>query len=593
MKHRIRTLSVLALLVTGFIFTVVFAVRGQDGLVPDGIIGKTYNAAFPVAITLDGDFSDWQNVSEATVVDGPLVPSAPDAKGVMKFAAVADSNNLYFRVDVTDAHIIAGQHGDNYFNEDSVEIYINATGNLALTEYQKGVVQLTIPAVNIGKPLNQSILYGKDWESIGAQAIVVKTDTGYAMEVSVPLQNSLWSITPAQNAVIGFQIQLNGASQQDRDLKLSWSKADTTDQSYINPSLFGQLIFYKADENAVALAATVVPSAGPTAVPHATLIPVGDGFSVRGTKIYGPDGKEFVAKGVNVNGYNWVWTRSTVNDVHLIADCWAFNLVRVNSFLFMGESKYPQYTNNNDLDAIVKTYTQRGIVVVFEGHDRIGSYYQGDDLTALVAWFTDLARKYKDNPYVWFDVANEPGGRKSLDSNLWINMHGQVIKGIRDDAGANNIVIVEGAYGGQDTASDAPTVTDSAILQYGKDVVHFGGRSFQNIVFSIHTYDLWNQGDAKLADYFDKVAELGFPMIIGEYGVRTDRDVMQAAKSTFNVAIPRNIGLIVWQWEGRDDNDLTTGTSEGGGWEINDCANPTNLSWLGEQVWKDNHSTDG
>jgi len=589
MKQPISILSILVFLVTGFVFTGSF-VQGQDALVPDGILGKTYNAAFPVTITLDGDFTDWKNVPEATVADGPVMPANPDAKGVMKFASVADSDNLYFRVDVTDAHIIAGQHGINYFNEDSVEIYINATGNLGLTEYQKGVVQLTVPAVNIGTPLNQTILYGKDWESTGAQAIVVKTDTGYAMEVSVPLHNTLWSITPVQNAAIGFQIQLNSASQTDRDLKLSWSKADTTDQSYLNPSVFGQLVFYKLNENVVAMAATAVPLAEPTAVPKATLVPSGEGFSVRGTKIYGPDGKEFVAKGVNVNGYNWVWTRNTVNDAHLIVDCWAFNLVRVNSFLFMGESKYPQYTNNNDLDAIVKTYTERGIVVVFEGHDRIGSYYVGDDLTTLVAWFTDLARKYKDNPYVWFDVANEPGGRKSLDSNNWINMHGQVIKAIRDDAGANNIIIVEGAYGGQDVSDESATVTDSAILQYGKDVVHFGGRSFQNIVFSIHTYDLWNQGDAKLAAYFDQVADQGFPMIIGEYGLHTDRDVTAAAKSTFNVTIPRGIGRIVWQWEGRDENDLTTGTSEGGGWEINDCANPTNLSWLGDQVWKDNHT---
>ncbi len=589
MKQRMSLLSVLVFMVIGLVVTRGF-VQGQDLLVPDGILGKTYNAAFPVTITLDGDFTDWNNVPEATVADGPVMPTTPDAKGVMKFASVADTNNLYFRVDVTDAHIIAGQHGINYFNEDSVEIYINATGNLALTEYQKGVVQLTVPAINIGTPLNQTILYGKDWESTGAQAIVVKTDTGYAMEVAIPLHNALWSIIPAQDGTVGFQIQVNGASEKDRDLKLSWSKADTTDQSYLNPSLFGQLVFYKVNENVAAMAATAAPVAESTAIPKATIIPGGKGFSVTGTKIYGPDGKEFVAKGVNVNGYNWVWTRNTVNDVHLIADCWAFNLVRVNSFLFMGESKYPQYTSNNDLDAIVKTYTERGIVVVFEGHDRIGSYYSGDDLTALVAWFTDLARKYKDNPYVWFDVANEPGGRKSIDSAQWINMHGQVIKGIRDDAGANNIIIVEGAYGGQDVGNaDASSVTDSAILQYGKDVVHFGGRSFQNIVFSIHTYDLWNAGDAKLAMYFDKVAELGFPMIIGEYGVRTDRDVMPAAISTFNVAIPRNIGLIVWQWEGRDDNDLTTGASEGGGWEINDCTNPTNLTWLGQQVWNDNH----
>jgi hypothetical protein len=569
-------------------------VQGQDFLVPDGILGTTYNAAFPVHIVVDGKFDEWNKVPEVTVNSGPVMPPSDDAKESMKFAAVADNNNLYFKVDVTDSHIIAGQHDINYWNEDSVEIYINATGNLRLTEYQKGVVQLTVPAVNIGKPINQTILYGKDWESTGAQAVVVKTDSGYAMEIAIPLQNTLWSITPQQDGTVGFQIQVNGASQLDRDLKLSWSQADTSDQSYLNPSVFGRLIFY-ATNSVAQVSPTASPpvvansmSSAPTSIP--TVVTAGQGFSVRGTKIIGPDGKEFIPKGVNVNGYNWVWPRNTVNDAHLIVDCWNFNLVRVNSFLFMGESKYPQSTANNDLDAIVKTYTQRGIVVVFEGHDRIGSYYSGDDLTALVAWFTDLARKYKDNPYVWFDVMNEPGGRKFLDSNQWVNMHGQVIKAIRDDAGADNLIIVEGAYGGQDISTPDQNIVDSSILQFGKNVVHFGGRSFANIVFSIHTYDLWNSGDTKLESYLDQIAEQGYAMIIGEYGVRTDHDVTPAAKSIFNVAIPRGIGRIVWQWDGSDDNDLTVNTSKGGGWEINDCTNPTNLSWLGQQVWDDNHS---
>ncbi len=567
--------------------------QSQEFLVPDGILGKTYNAAFPVHIVLDGKFDDWNAVPQVTVTDGPVMPASPDARVSMRFASVADANNLYFRVDVADSHIVAGQHDINYWNEDSVEIYINATGNLGLTEFQKGVVQLTIPAVNIGKSINQTILYGKDWESTDAQAVVVQTDSGYAMEVAIPLHNALWTITPAQDTAIGFQIQLNSASHMDRDLKLNWSKSDTTDQSYLNPSVFGQLVFYETNKSVQVVPTSAPPVANSAPVQQTaapTVVSAGQGFSVRSTKIIGPDGNEFIPKGVNVNGYNWVWPRSTVNDAHLIVDCWNFNLVRVNSFLFMGESKYPQFTTNNDLDAIVKTYTQRGIVVVFEGHDRIGSYYSGDDLTTLVAWFTDLAHKYKDNPYVWFDVMNEPGGRKSLDSNQWINMHGQVIKAIRDDAGANNLIIVEGAYGGQDVSTPDQNIVDSSILQFGKNVVHYGGRSFENIVFSIHTYDLWNSGDAKLETYLNQIAEQGYAMVIGEYGVRTDHDVMPAAKSIFNVAIPRHVGRIVWQWDGSDDNDLTVNTSKGGGWEINDCTNPTNLSWLGEQVWKDNHS---
>jgi len=70
-------------------------------------------------------------------------------------------------------------------------------------------------------------------------------------------------------------------------------------------------------------------------------------FTVQGSKIIGPDGKEFVAKGINVNGPHWPWKRSTVDDVDLIADVWKFNSVRVNCFPRLDFIK-----TNLDLDAI-------------------------------------------------------------------------------------------------------------------------------------------------------------------------------------------------------------------------------------------------
>lgn len=518
----------------------------------------------------------------------------------MTFASVADETNLYFAIMVTDAHIIAGQHEDFYWNEDSVELYLNASGDTSLTAYTPSVVQITIPAVNIGLPVDKTILAGINWGAVNPRVVVVKTETGYAIEAAVSLHNAAWNIVPQQDGTLGFQIQMNSASQVDRDVKLSWSNADKTeDQSHLNPSVFGQLVFYSTTPVA---AAEVHPSTSgrPTAAPTtpATEAPAttvamqaGNGFAVQGSQIIGPDGNPFIVKGVNVNGFNWVWPRRTVDDIDLITNCWNFNLVRVNSFLFGGMTKYQQYTTNNDLDEIVRAFTERQIVVVFEGHDYIGGYYQGDDLEKLVTWFRDLATKYRDNPYVWFDVMNEPGGRRSLDVDQWVNVHGRVVQAIRDDADADNIIIVEGAFGGQDAGNkDASPVSDSAILQHGEDVIHFNGRTFENIAFSIHTYDLWNQGDAKLVDFLDRVEQKGYPMIIGEYGVYTDQDVTPAATSLFNVGFSRNIGRIVWQWDGGDANDLTSGTSQGGGWEINDCQNPTNLSWLGQQVWSDNHA---
>jgi hypothetical protein len=558
-------------------------------IVPTEIAGTTYYAATPLSITLDGNFTDWNGIPYATVTDGPQ-PSPSSQDNSMQFAAVADSQNLYFSVLVTDRNIITGKHDIQYWNEDSVEIYLNATGDLSLTGYTSGVAQINIPAVNIGRPIDQTVVNGINSENVSVRAVVVATEHGYAIEAAVPLVTDVWNIVPSDGTSIGFQIQLNSASQTDRDVKLSWSALDkTADQSYRNPSLFGQLVF-------TTFSGSPPPTIQSTAIPVGSPAPASavstSNFKVQGSTIYDPQGNEFIAKGVNVNGYNWVWQRKTVADVDLITNCWKFNLVRVNSFLFVGDVPYPQFTDNNNLDEIVNTFTQRGIVVVFEGHDRIGRYYRDNDLKTLVDWFTDLANRYKDNPYVWFDVMNEPGGQYLLDEANWLMVHREVIRGIRDVANAENIVIVEGAYGGQDagTWDDQPVEADqSAIMSLADDLFSFDGKTYDNIVFSIHTYDQWNFGDEKMADYFDRIQQQNLAMIVGEYGVQTNADTQKAVESLFNTAVPRRIGRVVWHWDGGDLNDLTN-ASHGGGWEINDCSNPTNLSWLGQKVWDDNHT---
>jgi len=539
--------------------------------VPDGIDQETYYAAFPVEVTLDGDLSEWSNLPFQSITTGPIIPTDPAAQSSAEFAAVADFDYLYVAVRVDDQHVIANEHGVEYWREDSVEIYVNATGNPELSAYTEGVAQISVPAANIGLRPGESIIIGINSEAIGARATAASKDNGYVIEVAIPLVTPAWTITPEQDGSIGFQVQLNGSSETDRDLKLSWSNADQTDdRSYFDPSVFGQLVFFQ------------------TSTERPTAPELQANFEVDGPTIIDPNGEEFVPKGVNVSGYQWVWQRPTVSDLDLIVDCWNFNTVRVNSFLFEGQVPYAQFDVNNNLDEMVDAFTSQGVVVIFEGHDRIGSYYAGEDLDTLVNWFTDLARRYRDNPYVWFDVMNEPGSRRGIESEQWINMHGRVIEGIRNIAGSDNIIIVEGAYGGQDNPSDnASPVTESAILWHSSDILNYNGQTYDNIMFSIHTYDLWNQGDDKLGDFFDQVHAQGLAILVGEYGVFTDQDTQAAAESTFNTTIPRNIGRIVWHWDGSDNNDLTT---DGGGWQINDCQNPSNLTWLGQEIWNDNHT---
>lgn len=211
-------------------------------LAPAGESGKTYYAPLNVSIKLDGDLSDWQGVPRVTI---PAGADPTSGKPAVTFAAAADSQYLYCMGDVIDSNIIAGQHDTNYWNEDSVEFYINGTGDLGLKSYVDGVAQITVPAVDIGKSPDEAVVGGVNGSSAEAKVMVVKTATGWATEVAVPLVNKVWQIAPSHGAIIGFQVHLNGASTANRDTKLIWSVFDQSDASYQDPSLFGQLIFYE------------------------------------------------------------------------------------------------------------------------------------------------------------------------------------------------------------------------------------------------------------------------------------------------------------------------------------------------------------
>ncbi|MBC8100770.1 MAG: family 16 glycosylhydrolase, partial [Armatimonadetes bacterium] len=207
-------------------------------LAPQGDPGETYYAPFPLTMTLDGVIDEWEGVPQVTL-------DAADGKTALTFAAAADAEYLYLSGVVLDDTIISGEHGVDYWNEDSVEFYVNGTGDLTLTAYTDGVVQITIPALNAGLAAEATIIAGTQGTTANARVAAQRTDKGYTLELAVPLKNDIWDIVPTHDGVIGFQVHLNGASTNARDTKLIWSIYDSADQSYLDPSVFGQLIFFE------------------------------------------------------------------------------------------------------------------------------------------------------------------------------------------------------------------------------------------------------------------------------------------------------------------------------------------------------------
>jgi beta-glucanase (GH16 family) len=219
------------------VFTAMMLAQGVT-LAPEGTEGETVYAPFPVNITLDGEFDDWDGIPQVEVSQGV-------GQEAVRFATAADNEHLYIWADVIDDTIITGEHNADFWNEDSLELYFNATGDLTLTSYTDGVAQLTIPPLNIDAAPEDVVTSGINGDTVEAQIVTVATETGWAVEVAVPLENTVWSITPEHEAEIGFQVKLNTASSLNRDGMLSWSINEPGDTSYQNPSVFGRLIFYE------------------------------------------------------------------------------------------------------------------------------------------------------------------------------------------------------------------------------------------------------------------------------------------------------------------------------------------------------------
>lgn len=317
-------------------------------------------------------------------------------------------------------------------------------------------------------------------------------------------------------------------------------------------------------------------------------------FIVSGTKILDPDGKEYLIKGVNVNGPGWVFPRDTMQDLTLITDIWQFNTVRMCAAIGWEWAM----ENNKDLDALIKAFTDKKIVVILEVHDYTGIFPPQDEtgyraesskyiypLSTLKEWWADKAERFKNNLYVWFNIMNEPGdsdtGKETAE--LWAEIHSEVIEVIRN-AGAENIIVLDDyAWGQAKGYTGGASSYDSAVISMGADL----NEKYSNLVYSLHIYDAWRDGSQRFEQYFSDAEERGLCVILGEFGVGTDNlSHHNAVKSMYNSAIPRNIGRIYWAW---DDGGLPLTTS-GGGWTIDkvDGAMPNNLTWAGQMVWLDN-----
>jgi len=232
----------------------------QASLAPAEIPGVAIYIPFPVTISLDGRLDDWKGVPTQTVDRGPTPSKDPAENGSFSFAAAADADNIYVLMLAKDKTIITNMHKADTWNEDSLEFYLNLGSNLGSKQYTKDIVQYRVIPGDIGnEDLEKINVQGSNFALYPLKAKMFKTEDGWGFEAAVAIGQKA---APEHGMEIGFQAQMNGASVKDRDVKLIWSLADTGDNSWQNPSLFGRALFFK-------VGSTEIPKPSAAALPAA------------------------------------------------------------------------------------------------------------------------------------------------------------------------------------------------------------------------------------------------------------------------------------------------------------------------------------
>ena len=333
---------------------------------------------------------------------------------------------------------------------------------------------------------------------------------------------------------------------------------------------------------------TAPPTAPPTTGPTGTSPPTGR-FYVVGSDIVGPDGNIFYPIGANAAlkftpyGYVFEGNNGGVNDHVDSVKAWNWNTIRA-TLICDNRSGVPSFTELvNGIDPVIRQLTEAKIVVMLECHDQTGKNPSlGSSRDKRIRRFWDeMVRRYSDNPYVWFNIYNEPDARG--DTARWAKLHQFYVDRIRK-AGADNLIVV-----------------DLPVWSQGIDLVVNGTAGDRinaacNTVFGWHAYGAiaGRQGTADDHEAMIQAAQRkGMALVVGELGVATPQEWGNAGPWEWNVSGfdamadlgPRyGVGLLWWHATGDEAyfSLYALKNDRSGFWTAD---NSGNLTPYGEKFW--------
>lgn len=223
-------------------------------------------------------------------------------------------------------------------------------------------------------------------------------------------------------------------------------------------------------------------------------------LSVKGTNMTDKKGKPFQLKGISTHGLSWFPQYVNKDAFKTLRDEWGCNVVR----LAMYTAEYNGYCTGDDanreylrnlVDDGVKYATDLDMYVIIDWHilsDGNPNVYREQ----ARAYFTYMAKKYKNNGHVIYEICNEPNGNTTWND---VRSYAQPIINTIRKYDKKAIIIVGTPTWSQDV-----------------DIAAQNPLKGKNIMYTLHFYAA-THGDG-LRQKAQTAMDKGLPLFVTEFG---------------------------------------------------------------------------
>ncbi|MDD6660190.1 MAG: cellulase family glycosylhydrolase [Lachnospiraceae bacterium] len=223
-------------------------------------------------------------------------------------------------------------------------------------------------------------------------------------------------------------------------------------------------------------------------------------LSVKGSHLVDAKGKNFQLKGVSTHGIAWFPGYVNKNAFKSLRDNWGANTVR----LAMYTEEYGGYCSNGNKSALkkkvqegVQAATDLGMYVIIDWHV-LSDQNPNKHKKEAIAFFKEMAKKYKNQKNVIYEICNEPNGGTSWNQ---VKSYAEaVIKEIR--AIDRNAVILIGT---PTWSQDVDTAAKNPI------------KGYRNLMYTFHFYAATHKESYRKK--LESAVKAGLPVFVSEYGI--------------------------------------------------------------------------